>query len=48
MKTGFNDKTWGDMVDLYKSAYVLPYHVHSWEIAKAIHYLESGCGADPT
>ena len=39
-------KIWFEMVTLYKTPWVLPYHVHSWSIAKAIPYLSLICQDD--
>jgi len=39
-------KKYSDLIDMTVSTFVLPYHLHSWTVTKAIPYLQDVCEAD--
>ena len=48
MKSPVEGKTYGDLVDITVSPFVLPYHLHSWTVAQVVPYLDDVCKADST
>ena len=43
-----NGKTYGDVVDMRVTPFVLPYHVHSFQLTQLIPWMQDMCEADST
>jgi len=39
-------KTYADLIDLKVNVFVLPYHIHSYQLAQIVPYIEDQCAAN--
>ena len=40
------NKTYGDLLDLRVTPYVLPYHLHSYTVTQVVPYVQDKCATD--